>query len=42
MKNVKKTWKKPSIITITKKELNSHIKAAARSGGGCALGAFSR
>jgi len=38
---VKKTWKKPILIVITKKELSQHIKVAARSGG-CGGGGNSR
>lgn len=28
----KKAWEKPSVLTITAKELQKHIKVAARSG----------
>jgi len=38
-KKVKKTWRKPILITITKKELSKRIKIAARSGG-CGGGNF--
>ena len=32
-KETKKTWSKPILITITKKELSEYIKVSARSGG---------
>lgn len=36
--NVKKQWKKPVCISISKNELTAYIKAAARSGGSCSGG----
>lgn len=33
-----KNWEKPTVITVTTKELSAHIKAAARSI--CGIGVF--
>lgn len=32
---MKQTWTKPRVLTLSATEVTGHIRAAARSGGGC-------